>query len=1420
MAGSLLRALRATFLRRHQQIVRTDARRLMRLRVESLEQRLLLHGAGTLGDEHEAVMHLIEFDELHRSASNPTYYVAKDGDANPATPNLWSNVSNWLKETYDPATDTFLASAADHLPTTGDDVEIPEGLNFIYDLSPEAFNNPATLPRPLPAANSSNPQPSVASVKNNLRLHSVGVEGSLMFQPNADLLMYFETMVVATTGKLTISDDATHLVRLVIAAPDWSKFSLAQPFDTALDPLEFSRGLISHGEVHMTGENVTPYITLPQLTRKDNNVAPVKTTNTAGTAALAADPGSFKFTVPAGVVTAGWTVGDRIIVTGTDPNKVNPATGASSDEEAVITKMVTNADGSRTFYAQVQVTTLQSTDLLAPPTSIKTVGGLQNDHVPPLDPSGQPYKSADGSPAFGVQIANLTRSINIQSEDPYHTMARGHTMFMHNPNVDIAGVGFLGLGRSDKRTVVDDAQLYTQEIINALNQAASLQTPPGPQIPDSMVGQFIPGTGLNPRGRYAVHFHRAGINETDGTDPNNPLLKASPPAEVQDSVVVDSPGWGYVSHTSNVNFDNNVAFNVIGASFVTEAGNETGRFVGNLAIKGVGANKGEGIESRKVKQDFGFQGDGFWFQGPAIQVENNIAVSQRHDGFVFFTAPLEQNYKWIDPATASSATPTILSARQEARMTTTMLAAAYDAALIAALGGPGKSVDPGDIPILSFKNNTALANGTGMETWFHLLGANLPRNLGSQIIGLDVGNTRGTGMFDPYTNLTTVKDTLLVGNPASPGGTGMGRNDVTANFTYDNVTIRGFGLGVAIPVNGLDIVTGGTFQNKRNFEITTANSQTRTVLLNDKTDANGNVIAPLTFLSLVMPNNSASSVANEAARINVDLRTSYDPKNRDLSKLFNPDIIRMGTVWLNSFALGIDPASGPKQLYYYQQSADFKPFPANDEKGQAINYGGPVKDAFGNIVDYTGIEVPAELLDKSNAGLMAAYGLSIGGTVAPAGAVNGMSSYPFTSGGTTTTASPRINGLIGAPSTYQSSLDATSSRYTKNVDPTGQTPLYTFSYRFAKPNPNAEPTTVNMTVKVGNFGPAVGFPSAPYNAAAYPVQLTTLTVNGVKATIPAPVNPPVLPSPPVLQPLIVATPGTTLTSAQKTANNNTTKANTAATTKYNTDLKAYNAYWSSYYNTPVKLSLREGWNIVSGDLDGTGKSRSQLIYGDSIAPDLNLTAPDKFQLRRLTTAANPWTPGTWDSTPQTMLGVALGSSDLTPKVGTVTGQFVAVMHPDDLSFGFDLKGQVVDNSFGHKSFEIFLSNLKQYLNPSDSAAPGKLVPYLAQPTDGSGGALPNYANITNYQTFKDGTNSASVTQHLQTIFFAVKDTAGNSKTFAVTIYLDSTAPRVGGSANPSGSASPSASMVSLANQAYIIDLDTFLMISLTDPKKK
>src|SRR5262249_49038247 len=158
--------------------------------------------------------------------------------------------------------------------------------------------------------------------------------------------------------------------------------------------------------------------------------------------------------------------------------------------------------------------------------------------------------------------------------------------------------------------------------------------------------------------------------------------------------------------------------------------------------------------------------------------------------------------------------------------------------------------------------------------------------------------------------------------------------------------------------------------------------------------------------------------------------------------------------------------------------------------------------------------------------------------------------------------------------------------------------------------------------------------------------------------------------------------------------------------------------------------------------DGTGKLRTQLIYGDVTAPELNLTQPDPAQLRRLSTnPANPWGPGTWDQTPQTMTGVWLGNTSTAPVTATVSGQFLGIMNPLDLDSGFDIKGQIVDNSFGHKSFEIFITNLKSFLNPNDPS--GNAVPYLTPVvyTGASAGNPSPYVNILNYQTFKDPTQA-------------------------------------------------------------------------------
>src|SRR5262249_30879934 len=160
--------------------------------------------------------------------------------------------------------------------------------------------------------------------------------------------------------------------------------------------------------------------------------------------------------------------------------------------------------------------------------------------------------------------------------------------------------GFYRLGRTDKSQPINDPVVLSDWTLK-------------------------PGTGTNPRARYAVHFHRDGT-VNDGN-----------PGTVVGSAVVGSPGWGFVNHSSYVDMTDNVAFDVNGAGFVAEVGDEIGGFYNNLAIGTTGTGEAEATDNREAIQDFGFQGDGFWFQGPGVSVVGNISAGNQDNAFIFYT---------------------------------------------------------------------------------------------------------------------------------------------------------------------------------------------------------------------------------------------------------------------------------------------------------------------------------------------------------------------------------------------------------------------------------------------------------------------------------------------------------------------------------------------------------------------------------------------------------------------------------------------------------------------------------------------------------------------------------------------------------------------------------------------------------------
>lgn len=369
-----------------------------------------------------------------------------------------------------------------------------------------------------------------------------------------------------------------------------------------------------------------------------------------------------------------------------------------------------------------------------------TVDPLQFDHVPP-------------QAGLSVHVANLSRNVLIASENP-QLDRRGHVMFMHTRQVDVRYAGFYRLGRTNKLERINDSVLDEQ-------------------------GRLVPGTGENQRARYALHFHRNGV-QNDGR-----------PARVHGSVVVDSPGWGFVNHGSYANFTENVAYDVDGAAFVTEAGNEIGSFFGNIAIRSTGS--GETATSRNDIQDFGHQGDGFWLQGAGVSVVGNVAVGQQGNGFVFFTRGL----------------------RQKGLGETMFLADnLHDRSLAA--GEPTLRV--GHVPIRNARDNTAYASATGFSTQFHLRGAahNEPSVVEDLLLW---GNREGLDLI--YTNQTVFRNVRIVGNLENPTGIGVNRNGATKDITFQNVSVAGYDAGLKVPARGHNTIDGGFFNNNSNIIVLT-----------------------------------------------------------------------------------------------------------------------------------------------------------------------------------------------------------------------------------------------------------------------------------------------------------------------------------------------------------------------------------------------------------------------------------------------------------------------------------------------------------------------------------------------------------------------------------------------------------------------
>ncbi len=364
------------------------------------------------------------------------------------------------------------------------------------------------------------------------------------------------------------------------------------------------------------------------------------------------------------------------------------------------------------------------------------------------------YTPAHSKPGLTlkVHVANGTRNVIVETaEDDRESLdSRGHTLFMHTNDVAVRYAAFNHLGRTNKLKYPNDTKVNfdTGEILSI---------------------------GTNPRARYPVHFHRSGTTGSPGL--------------IASSVVFNSPGWGYVNHSGHAEMVRNIAYDISGAAFACEAGNEQGSFIENLSIRTQGLGRG-GVTSwddrdKAGVRDFGFHGHGFWFTGVYVNVVGNIVNGASNTAYAFGSPPLDG----VTSVTLDN----------------------------------GSERAPRQAPIKLFVDNQAYGSAVTFGIWG---GDGSYRIHNTLAWRMEPGSPQ---THVRYTHFLHQYGTTLISDAPNQPGIGIGTHSKAEITRLDNAHVEGFGLGVDLGTWGINaysqVVVGGFFENKTDFRYVHGDTQ-------------------------------------------------------------------------------------------------------------------------------------------------------------------------------------------------------------------------------------------------------------------------------------------------------------------------------------------------------------------------------------------------------------------------------------------------------------------------------------------------------------------------------------------------------------------------------------------------------------------
>ncbi len=352
-------------------------------------------------------------------------------------------------------------------------------------------------------------------VNSTARISAVKVAGggALNFRTDVSTGLLVANLQVALGGTLTVGTKATPVAAGVTATIEIAD----QPLDTVFDPSQYGTGIVGEGTIRIAGAAMTStYVRL----------------------SAEALQGATTLTLAQAV--AGWSVGDRLILPGSQ------AYDAASSPPIV-----------------PQWEELQLAAISADGMTITLAAPLAFDH-----PGAH---AVDGTLLYLPHVADLARNVIIASENPAGT--RGHALFTDRADVDVRYARFDRMGRT------------TNNPLDSTTFDASGN---------------VTHIGTNQIGRYALHAHHLFGPATPRADGYQFSFVGN--AMDGGTDVADARKWAIDVHNSFYGLiQANVVYDAMGAGIATEDGSESyNLFDANFVVRvgGTGQRLNDGTDGQ------------------------------------------------------------------------------------------------------------------------------------------------------------------------------------------------------------------------------------------------------------------------------------------------------------------------------------------------------------------------------------------------------------------------------------------------------------------------------------------------------------------------------------------------------------------------------------------------------------------------------------------------------------------------------------------------------------------------------------------------------------------------------------------------------------------------------------------------------